>query len=1037
MTPVDSKFHIKIGDLGFVIARSERLNRYLYNREEAPLFVNKFSSGDPNYRDATFFPHWVQLDWLNGFNQEYFDDSSKFYRSDALDTTDLTKLQLEEQFSSAGQVASGVNMNCIGVLPGTQNWANDNYGYRMQLTISAPASQNLVAGTTVKTTIDTAALQTATKLQADRDDWKIYYFNGASWVVLVRDYKTTAETWFALQADILAGQTSTVYYAYYGYAAETVNSQPSTEADWRSIYGQPADDTNVKLLALFEETSGTINDRSANTANTGTTSGSPTYNASGVQGSSLQFDGADDVVDFGNDSSLQITGAITIDFWIYPLATPGTQLTIGQKSDFSTSRAWQIEYTTASKIMFRVSNNGTDYQEVTAATALTLNAWNHVACVYSPSTYLKIFLNGAENWSVTTSIPASMYNSSQNVKFGGRTTAFTNMRLDGLRISNTARTSFSLGLPTSSLPITGAAGSEVAKAAAASTGGGQVFAGCSNGKIYKWDGSSTWTEAYDTTNTSVNCVSVCTFSNTTYLYFGTGSPSSSVDGTAKIYRTSDGTTFALAATLSGGVTSAVMSLAFYKDVIYAGASPMARIYSSTDGTTFALSKDINEPGNPGWPYAMAVYNGSLIVAGGHPEKFNTSNTQGFLWAYDSFSWTDIGQANFAFTVIKSLYVFDSQLYIGTIQKRLYTYNTASIDKLFEFPWEVSINSMVSYKDKLVIAVGPTATSGTTGYEALFIFDRNGIHDAFSNTATSYNAVAVVNNILLAGTSNNGYVYKTVSGNYVSTGNLQSSYFEASLPSIDKLLREVTIQYDALPVGCSIAVDYKVLEADSWTNLGTASTSGATSSTFTFGVAVYAKKISLRYTLATTDSTKTPTLRKVITKYVLYPDFKYVWKITLACADEMIWLDGTRPIGLLNAAVTAGDTTITLTTTAGFPNPNGSTMYATVINSSGTEDTFSYTGKSATQLTGVPATGSYALLAHTSAEIGVSKVEINGRNLHRALLDLKSTKKFYTFTDIDSNTYTALFHSFSSDSWVVDLASFGGIENDVPITLLEV
>ena len=69
MSAIQGKFHLTIDGYGFLLAKMPRAERHIYGREESPHFVNKFSSGDPNYRDSTFFPHWVQNNWLNGFNQ--------------------------------------------------------------------------------------------------------------------------------------------------------------------------------------------------------------------------------------------------------------------------------------------------------------------------------------------------------------------------------------------------------------------------------------------------------------------------------------------------------------------------------------------------------------------------------------------------------------------------------------------------------------------------------------------------------------------------------------------------------------------------------------------------------------------------------------------------------------------------------------------------------------------------------------------------------------------------------------------------------
>ena len=290
-----------------------------------------------------------------------------------------------------------------------------------------------------------------------------------------------------------------------------------------------------------------------------------------------------------------------------------------------------------------------------------------------------------------------------------------------------------------------------------------------------------------------------------------------------------------------------------------------------------------------------------------------------------------------------------------------------------------------------------------------------------------------------GTSAAGNTYYTDKDEYVSTGNLQTSYYEAQLPSIDKLYQEVAILFDALPAGCSIEVQYKTDESDSsWTSLGTADTDGDTEETFSFGAGVYAKKISLKIILSTTDSGATPTLRKTILKYVIAPDFKYIWKMNIVAVDDIIWQDDTRPVALLNAAVTANDATITLTDTDGFPDPNGSTFYATVTASDGTEDRFTYTGISGVTLTGIPTSGTYALSAHAATEVGVSKVRVRGRDIHQTILDLKQAKTTYTFTDIDENTYTVFFNSYQTDSWVIDpQGNPSNMENEVPITLLEV
>ena len=104
-------------------------------------------------------------------------------------------------------------------------WWNGSYVYRQQATVSTGASSPLNGynGYSVQLVIDTATLVTGSKLQADCDDLRIIFWNGASNLELDRDLygcnAASTEVWFRLQANIGASASDSSYYVYYGNAA--------------------------------------------------------------------------------------------------------------------------------------------------------------------------------------------------------------------------------------------------------------------------------------------------------------------------------------------------------------------------------------------------------------------------------------------------------------------------------------------------------------------------------------------------------------------------------------------------------------------------------------------------------------------------------------------------------------------------------------------------------------------------------------------------------------------------------------------------
>lgn len=306
---LEGKYHIKLDTNGFIIPHAAN-GRFLYEKKPAPSFVNKTSSGDSSYRDASFWQFWAQINWRNGSKQERFDDGGKFWKSSNIDITQMEKVKLSPPLVSAGQVVAGEEARASLSWRGAQAWWNGNYTYRQQLTITAPAGITIPANFPIKVEIDTAALQTAGKVRSDRKDWRIVFWNGTTWVELYRHYVDTTATYFPLQAELAGGSSNNNYYVFYGYASESTDKTPTTEADWNSIYYPKDDDAYVLgLWHLREGTGDSAEDSSGNNLDMSKQSGTSSWHTDGRYGNA--YHGG--VLRTGTSAAMNI-GSFTVDF---------------------------------------------------------------------------------------------------------------------------------------------------------------------------------------------------------------------------------------------------------------------------------------------------------------------------------------------------------------------------------------------------------------------------------------------------------------------------------------------------------------------------------------------------------------------------------------------------------------------------------------------------------------------------------------------------------------------------------------------------
>ncbi|MDE2026576.1 MAG: LamG domain-containing protein, partial [Patescibacteria group bacterium] len=207
-------------------------------------------------------------------------------------------------------------------------------------------------------------------------------------------------------------------------------------------FGQPQADSNTAALWHFEETGGTgayIKDSSTN-ANNGTPTG--TTSVDGFFGKARNFGGSD-IVNAGNGTSLQITGALSVEAWVKTSAAVATRGIVAKMSTGAPNYGYVLRESSSGYAEFGVSGTGSNYINITSGSLINDGKWHHIAGTYVPSTSLKIYVDGNLLGTNTTSIPASIYNSAGSVTIGctySNTTECMIGNIDEAKISNVTKT---------------------------------------------------------------------------------------------------------------------------------------------------------------------------------------------------------------------------------------------------------------------------------------------------------------------------------------------------------------------------------------------------------------------------------------------------------------------------------------------------------------------------------------------------------------------------------------------------------------------
>ena len=153
---------------------------------------------------------------------------------------------------------------------------------------------------------------------------------------------------------------------------------------------------------LFNEGAGSLaNDISGNKNHGRLTNMAPNVQGSAWGNGGLEFNGVDDNIDCGNDASLDITDAITVEAWVYSSWDQSDKGIVGK---YIGSTGYLLFAYPTGSVSWQV-----DGSTNRVTTVVTPNVWNHIVGLWN-GTNVELFVNGVSKGIDTGSLTSNVNN---------------------------------------------------------------------------------------------------------------------------------------------------------------------------------------------------------------------------------------------------------------------------------------------------------------------------------------------------------------------------------------------------------------------------------------------------------------------------------------------------------------------------------------------------------------------------------------------------------------------------------------------------
>jgi len=288
----------------------------------------------------------------------------------------------------------------IVIKPVLGAWWNTDWQYRKMITIDY--TKISADFTNFPFLINTTSSDLASHAQSDGDD---IVFTDNSENKLnheIEFYNASTGQLVAWVRANLSSTANTTLYMYYGNAG--ASNQQNRTGVW---------DSGFKGVWHLSETSGTDYDSTTN-GNNGTYTGSSQDVAGRIDGAD-NFDGSDDYINVTASNTLDLTGDLTIEAWIYPKTWGENnwgRIVCRRTSSPSQGYEFLLDNNPAGGERLWFAAIGlTQYNSYSTNHSITLNTWQHVVVTRTSSSgEVKFYINGAAsgtgNMTTITSAPA-------------------------------------------------------------------------------------------------------------------------------------------------------------------------------------------------------------------------------------------------------------------------------------------------------------------------------------------------------------------------------------------------------------------------------------------------------------------------------------------------------------------------------------------------------------------------------------------------------------------------------------------------------